>query len=91
MKTVPFCQDKDTKKTRRDISGGLFCGYNSGYYTGGIGNRGFLPTGSSLRLGLDNRSWMTGDCQVQFSESAGVRFPHATRLIDVAFSKTMII
>ena len=25
---------------------------------------------------------MTGDCHVQFSESARVRFPRATRLID---------
>ena len=33
---------------------------------------------------------MTGDCHVQFSESARVRFPRATRLNDADFSAIMI-
>src|SRR5450759_5379994 len=40
-----------------------------------------MSSGSSLKLRLDNRSWMTGDCHVQFWESARVRFPRATRLM----------
>jgi hypothetical protein len=38
-----------------------------------------LPIGNFLSVRLDNRSWMTGDCHVQFSESAKVRFPRATQ------------
>ncbi|MGD0280645.1 MAG: hypothetical protein ABSC11_15260, partial [Smithella sp.] len=40
----------------------------------------YLPIGNSHKLRLDNRSWMTGDCHVQFSESARVKFSRATRL-----------
>ena len=42
-------------------------------------NRGSLPTGTSYSLRLDNRSRMSREVHVRFSESARVKFPRATR------------
>ena len=42
-------------------------------------NRGSLPTGTSCSLRLDNRSRMSREVHVRFSESARVKFPRATR------------
>ncbi len=42
-----------------------------------------MATGKSYRR-LDNRSRMSGDVHVRFSESLGVRFPRATHLVIMA-------
>jgi hypothetical protein len=52
------------------------------YFTG---NQSYLLIGNSHKLRLDNRSWMTGDCHVQFSESARVKFSRATQLNEMVY------